>query len=79
MLRRGLLPESEVGRITLLLLPVERTGCGQQLIDIAAGEFPVMKIAVVLGHVEIYGAVAHIGVSAVEDFLHILDLLDNVA
>ena len=58
-----------------LLLTVERTCRGKQLVDIAPRQLSVMIVTVKLRHVEIHRAVAFIGISAFEYLLHILNLL----
>ncbi len=79
MLRRGFFPEGEVGGIVLGLLSVEGACGGQQLIDIAAAEASVSVVAIEFGHVEVDVSVADVCVSGFQNFLYILDLLDDVS
>ena len=75
MLRRSFLPQSEVSRIALLLLTVQRSRGGEKFVDIAPGELTVTMIPVILRHIEIHRSVRDIGISAVKDSLDVLDLL----
>ena len=79
MLGSGLLPEGEVGGIVFLFLSVEGARRGQKLVDVAARELAVVMVGVIFRHVEIDRAVADIGIAAVENLLHIFDLLDDMA
>ncbi len=79
MLRRGLLPQSEVGGISLLLLPVECAGSGKKLVDIAARKASVAEIGIELGHIEVHRPAALIGITAVKNLLDILYLLYDMA
>ena len=63
-----------------LALAVEVACGGEHLVEDASAEVSVgFEVVLVFAQVEIDAAVALVGIAAVEDFLHKLDLLDDVA
>ena len=75
----GFLPQGEVGGVVLLLLPVQFAGRVQHVFQVAPGQFSIVVVLVVFGHVEVDGALAFVGITIVQDFLHQRDLFDDVA
>ena len=79
MLRRCLLPESEVIRCTLVLLSVEVACAFLHLVESASRKYAVLVVSVVFEHVEIDRAVALVCISGLKNLLHEVDLLDDVS
>ncbi len=75
MLRSGLLPEGEIERVALLVLPVERTGGVAQLVDVASGKLAVAMVFVVFLNVEVDRTLADIGISGFKYPLDVFYLL----
>ena len=78
MLRRSLLPESEIERIALLLLTVEGAGIVLHLLNISSRKLPIVMVAVIFLHVEINRSAAFISISGLKNLLHIFNLLDDM-
>ena len=66
MFRRGLLPEREVVRGVLVILPVQRTGPFPRLVQRPSGQDAVLMVLVIFLDIKIYGAVADVGVSCIQ-------------
>ena len=79
VLRLGLFPDREIVRGLLVTLAVQGTRPFKGRFEGPSGEDAVMEVPVVFLHVEIDGSVADIGVAGLQDLLHDLDLLDDVA
>ncbi len=75
----GLFPKGEVDGVALLVLPVERTGRVDHVLDIAPGKHAVTMLLVVFLDVEIDGSLAHVSEAIVQDPLDQPDLLDDMA
>ena len=72
-------PEGEVGRVMLFALSVQLAGGVEHIVQIAAGEFAVMVVFIVFGHVEVDGTFTLVGISVLHDFLHECYLLNDMA
>ena len=79
VLRLGLLPDGEVVRGALVGLAVQGARPFQGRLQGPARQHAVAEIVVVLLHVEIDRPVGLVGVARLEDLLHGLDLLDDMA
>ena len=79
MLGLCLLPQGEVGLVVLLSHAVELARCVFHVVEVASRENAVMIFLVIFLYVKIDRAVAHISKSVVEDLLHELLLLNDVA
>ena len=77
--RSRLFPQREIERIALIALPVQVARIGHHVFQYAAGELPVTELPVISFDVEINGAVADIGVTAIQNRPHHRDLLDDMA
>ena len=77
--RLGTFPKREIDRIVLLILTVECTGRIQHVVDVPAGEHPIIMILVVFLHIKINRTLADIGIAIVQNLLHQLDLFDDVS
>ena len=78
MLGCRFLPEGEVVRVFLLVLSVQFTGLGDDVVEVTPGEFAVRIVPGIFLHVHIDRTIGDICVAAVEDLLHKSDLLDDV-
>ena len=79
MLRLCILPQGEVGGVALLVLSVQLTGSVQYVVQVAAGQLAVVVVVVVLGHVEVDGTLAFVGISVLQYLLYQFNLLDDVS
>ena len=79
MLGRGLLPQGKVERVVLVALAIQLTGVEHNILQVATRKATVVVFGVVLLHIEIDRAVRDVGKALVQDALHHLDLLDDVA
>ena len=79
MLGRRLLPQCEIVRMALVRLSVQLARVGDDVVEVAARQLAVVVFGVVLFNVEIDRAVRLVGIAVGEDFLHELDLLNDVA
>ena len=79
MLRLGLLPQGEVGLVTLFSHAVKLAAGILHVVKVAAGEYAVTVVFVVFRRVEVYASVALVGIAVVKDLLHQLLLLYDVA
>ncbi len=77
--RRSLFPKGEIHRITFLFLTVEGTGRVLEVFYVSAGKDSVSVVFVIFLHIEIYRALAFIGISRFKNFLDIFDLFDYVS
>ena len=68
--RLRLLPESEVQRIVLLVLPVQLARVGDHVLHIASAQDAVRVVSVVLEHVKVDAPLAHIGVARIKNLLY---------
>ena len=75
----GLLPEGEVVGVALVGLAVKAARALERVFEIASGKHSVMIVPIVFLHIEIHASVAHVGVSRIENLLHRLYLLYDVA
>ena len=62
----------------LLLLTIEFTGFGNDVLQVTTRELAIMVILGVFLHVHIYATIADIGIAFVHDFLHKSNLLDDM-
>ena len=69
MLRLGAFPKGEVDGVMLLVLPVQRTGRIQHILDIATREDAVFMIFIIFLNVEIDGALAFVSVAVIQNLL----------
>ena len=69
MLRLGAFPKGEVDGVMLLVLPVQRTGRIQHILDIATREDAVFMIFIIFLYVEIDGALAFVSVAVIQNLL----------
>ena len=76
VLRLSLFPYREVERSPLVALAVEFTGAFERIVEVAAGQYAVTVVRIVLAHVEIYASVGLVGVAGVENGLDGFYLLD---
>ena len=72
MLRLGAFPKGEVDGVMLLVLPVQRTGRIQHILDIATREDAVFMIFIIFLYVEIDGALAFVSVAVIQNLLCLL-------
>ena len=79
VLGRGALPQREVGLALLLVGAGELTALVDDVGEVAARQYAVFVVLVVFLYVEIHGAVALVGVAVLENLLHELLLLYDVA
>ena len=73
------LPEREIGLIVLLSHPVERAALVHHVLKIASRELSVVIFLVVSLYVKVYGAVALVGKTVVDDFLNQLYLFHDMS
>ena len=69
MLRLGAFPKGEVDGVMLLVLPVQRAGRIQHILDIATREDAVFMIFIIFLYVEIDGALAFVSVAVIQNLL----------
>ena len=79
MLRLSFLPKGEIHLIALLVRSVECTRIIDDIIQVAPRKNAIVMVAVVLLHIEIHRALAFVGIAILQDFLHQLNLLDDVS
>ncbi len=77
----GLDPQRKIGRVALLVLPLEVVAAlGDEILDLAARQLAIHAVVGnEFGRVEIDRAIDHVGIAAVEDGLDHVDLFDDVA
>ena len=63
----------------LLVLPVQRAGRVEHIVDVAAGKDAVVMILVIFLHVEVDGTFALVSIAVVQDLLHQFDLFDDMS
>ena len=69
MLRLGAFPKGEVDGVMLLVLPVQRAGRIQHILDIATREDAVFMIFIIFLYVEIDGALTLVSVAVIQNLL----------
>ena len=79
MLRLSLFPKREIVRSALVGLAVQSPGTLLGVIQSTPGKHTVTMVGIVLGHIEINRAVALVRISCIQNLLHSLDLLDDMA
>ena len=79
MFRRRFLPEREVVTVAFLGLSVQFACLGDNVVEVAAGQFAVVVISAVFLHIEIDRAVDHIRVAVVQNLLDESNLLDDMS
>ena len=79
VLGQSLLPDGEVHLVVFLAHSVELAAGVDNVVEVAAREYAVLMVLVVFHHIEVHGAVALVGIAVVENLLHELLLLDDVA
>ena len=79
VLRRCLFPEGEVGLVALFAHAVEFAAGIDDVVEVASRQHAVAVVLIVFFNIEIHAAVAFVGIAIVENFLHELLLLDDVA
>ena len=63
----------------LFLLSVQFTGSIDDIVQVTSGKFSVVMVFVIFGYIEINGTLTLVGITVLQNFLHQLNLLDDVS
>ena len=79
MLRTRFLPKGKVVTVLFLLLTVQLTGLGHNIVEVSAAQLTIRIILRVFLYVHIHAAVRHIGIAFVQNLLHKSNLLNDMS